>query len=134
MIDLNELAREMYRVAEKRRSNGAFEGKENNPVNLLKHCATEIVEASLAADSYVALKNMADMSKTDLEERWPGIEEPDAAEESFQEYKSQFISELSDIVACVLIIMGEEGFDVEKALTECLEKNTARANKKGDKK
>ena len=50
------------------------------------------------------------------------------------EVKSQFISELSDIVACVLIIMGEEGFDVEKALTECLEKNTARANKKGDKK
>ena len=43
------------------------------------------------------------------------------------------MSELADIVCCVLIIAGKENIDMEYALTACMEKNYMRAIGEGDK-
>lgn len=51
-------------------------------------------------------------------------------EESYKD----FIGELSDIIMCALIIAGLEEINIEQALKNCLKKNKARAEGKGDKK
>lgn len=43
------------------------------------------------------------------------------------------MSELADIICCVLIIAGKENIDMEYALTACMEKNYMRAIGEGDK-
>lgn len=110
MIDLNEMSKMAYDAAEKRYQQGAFGKKKNNVPNLLKHCAGEVVESAQAYSEWV--NNPLD----------------------FDEMKEEFISELADVIMCILIAAAIENIDIEKALTECLEKNIARANGVGDKK
>lgn len=43
------------------------------------------------------------------------------------------MSELADIICCVLIIAGKENIDMEYALTDCMVKNYKRAIGEGDK-
>lgn len=106
MIDLNGMAENMFNVALQRQKHGA--NISTNPLALLKHCATEVVEAT---EAYVRYVHDSTGDKYDM-----------------------FSGELADIIACALIISDNLGIDIEKALRECYEKNRMRAEGKGDKK
>ena len=130
MIELNGTASIVRNIAEARQKNGA--NINTDTVHMLKHCATEVVEAMEAYVNYSALKQLGDMTK-DGEVMFEGLEEPDAAYQAFCEDRKRFSSELGDIVSCVLIIAAQECIDIEKAILDCTEKNRKRANKQGDK-
>lgn len=132
MFNLNELCQMAYENASKRE---AKDGKvSTDTMKMLKHTATEVVEAVESFVSYRNIKNLADnLNADDLDEKWESQEEPDACEEYYQETRKHFASELADIICCVLIIAGKEGIDMEMALTECMEKNYLRAEGRGDK-
>ena len=132
MFNLNELAVIAYENAAKRE---AKDGKvSTDTMKMLKHTATELVEAVESYVAYRDIKNLAeDLTATDLDEKWESLEEPDVAEEHYQKTRKQFMSELADIVCCVLIIAGKENIDMEYALTACMEKNYKRAIGVGDK-
>lgn len=102
MVDLNELKKKAYEYAKKRAENGGV--KPLNTFNLLKHCATEVVEATYVYS------------------------------ECFEEDTIHFEAELADIICCVLIITENEKIDIEQALLKCIEKNRKRAEGTGDKK
>lgn len=113
MFNLNELCQMAYENASKRE---AKDGKvSTNSLQMLKHTATEVIEAT---EAYSRV-----LSTSDIKE----------AGDMLNRMRADFASELADIVCCVLIIAGKEGIDMEKALTECMEKNYYRAIGKGDK-
>lgn len=105
MIDLNKLSTEAYITAKKREKNGA--NIKTDIMSMLKHCATEVIEATQAVSNL-------------------NYEMTDENEEKFQ-------NEVADIIVCCLIISGYMGFDIEKALNRVMEKNRRRAEKQGDK-
>lgn len=116
MIDLNDLAYKMRNVAYARKMNG---GKvDTDTMAMLKHCATEVVEATEAYNILnSALNDNLEYEKNIIEEQ------------------ENFESELADIMSCVLIICANEPtIDIEEALQKCFEKNLARAEGRGDKK
>ena len=78
-------------------------------VQMLKHTATEVIEATEAFNNFY-------LHDSELDDQ-----------------KEKFASELADIICCVLIIAGKWSIDMEMALTECMEKNYYRAIGKGDK-
>lgn len=121
MIDLNHLCEVSLKNATQRMNNGANIDTETR--KMLKHCATEVVEAADAWAEYDFVRTVEcedDDSETSIV--WQ------------EEKKSHFASELADIICCVLIIAGKEGIDIEDAVTKCIEKNRLRAEGKGDKK
>ncbi len=132
MIDLNDFCKKSYDVAKTRQDNG---GKINvDTFQMLKHCATEVVEATESFVAYRGIKNLAeDLTATDIDEKWESQEEPDVCENYYQESRKHFISELADIISCCVIIAGKEGFDLEQALNDCYERNKLRSENKGDK-
>lgn len=104
MIDLNELKKETLRIAKKREENGAF--VKTNSFDTLKHCATEVVEATeVYSESKKLGVNMI----------------------------SLLSSELADVIVCMLNVAELEKIDIEKALLDCVEKNRKRSEKIGDK-
>ena len=108
-FNLNALSIESTEISKKRARNGGT--KTFTVQNVLKHCATEVVEAMEACTEY----------KT-------------CSAEKADEAKEAFVSELADIVVCCMIVAGHEGIDLETALIKCVEKNRLRAEGKGDKK
>ena len=102
-IDLNQFAEQAYLIAEKRSKNTASVSVETD--KMLKHCATEVIEAQQAYDKWTYFTNS----------------------------KGEFASELADILTCVLIIAHNESIDITGALVECIKKNNKRAELKGDK-
>ena len=107
MLNLNDLSIMAYENASKRE---AKDGKvSTDTMQMLKHTATEVVEATEAFHNYFLFDS------------------------ELADHKGVFASELADIICCVLIIAGKEKIDMEKALTECMEKNYFRAIGKGDK-
>ncbi len=114
MIDLNKLCEVSLESAEKRQANGAFSNTDTRRV--LKHCATEVVEA-MEAYTGLAIVRGANAENEVC---------------TFDDEK-QFESELADIICCVLIIAGKEKIDIEKAIFDCIEKNRKRAEGSGDK-
>lgn len=106
MIDLNKLCEVSLENATQRMNNGA--NIDTNTRKMLKHCATEVVEAVDAYSNFVWIRK--------------------------KEHLAHFASELADIICCVLIIAGKEGIDIEDAIAKCIEKNRLRAEGKGDKK
>ncbi len=127
MINLNKLSELMLQYAEERQENGA--AVNTDTMKMLKHCATEVVEAT---ESYYPYKSLKDLTTDGTS--FEGFEEPDVVEESFFNNKRDFVSEIADIIACALIIAAKESFDIESALLQCLEKNKRRAEGVGDKK
>ena len=103
MLDLNNLAQICLANAERRQKNGANITTETR--KMLKHCATEVVEAT---EAYTEWNEGEDRER-------------------------EFSSELSDIICCCLIIAGKENIDIEEAILNCIKKNRKRADKKGDK-
>lgn len=132
MFNLNEVCLIAYENAVKRE---AKDGKvSTDTMKMLKHTATEVVEAVESFVAYRDIKNLAENLNADnLDEKWESQEEPDVCEEHYQRTKKQFMSELADIICCVLIIAGKENIDMEYALTECMEKNYKRSIVEGDK-
>ena len=109
MIDLNKLATEAYITAKKRELNGAF--IQTEPMAILKHCATEVVEATEAFCDYrEALREALNNDNLEMLE-----------------------NEIADIIVCCLIVSGYSMIDIEKALNRVMEKNRLRAEKMGDK-
>lgn len=106
MIELNDTAYALFEYSLKREANGA-NIKVTTPA-LLKHCATEVVEAT---DAYRGFEDM----------------------EKDVNAKQAFADELSDVVACVLIIAANEGIDMEDALHRNVTRNRRRAMRQGDK-
>lgn len=109
MDGLNEMAEKMLGVARKRQENGA--AIKTDTVSMLKHCATEVVEAMEAYTKTI-----------------------DCFEHNGICLSSTFPAELGDIVACVLIICAGHKINIEDVLQQCYEKNKARAEGRGDKK
>lgn len=107
MIDLNHLCEVSLANATQRMNNGAHIDTETR--KMLKHCATEVVEAM---EAYTQFRMNEYSGKTE----------------------SHLESELADIICCVLIICGKERIDVEEAILDCIEKNRKRAEGTGDKK
>lgn len=105
MIDLNKLSTDAYIVAKKRELNGAF--IKTAPIDILKHCAGEVMEAT---EAYC-----------------------DFAYQITYECEEKFQDEVADIMTCCLIISGYMKFDIELALNRVMEKNRLRAEKQGDK-
>lgn len=103
MLDLNELCKMAYENTCKR--------AEHEPdikmgtMEALKHCAGEVVEAT---DAYIYYNGNKKGTT-----------------------KAVFADELADIICCVLTICGDEGIDIEYALTMCMEKNANRAERGG---
>lgn len=108
-LSLNEIAKLSYENAKKRENNGGHISTETRA--MLKHCATEVVEAT---ESYSRLNF----------EKLVFSAEP----------KKKFASELADIICCCTIIARRENIDLDKAVADCLEKNRKRAEGTGDKK
>lgn len=113
-FDLNGLAAESAEISKKRAENGGTEPF--GTLNLLKHCATEVVEAMEAYTHYE--EDACDPLSTNSDEQ--NLE--------------HFASELADIICCVMIIASAEGIDIEQAITDCVAKNRKRADGMGDKK
>lgn len=111
MIDLNELAKQTLYNANKRMCNGANISIETS--KMLKHCATEVVEAT---EAYSKMKYLPQLNRNEQEI-----------------VNEQFESELADIICCVLIMASKENVDIEKAVLDCIEKNRKRADGIGDK-
>lgn len=107
-LSLNEIAKLSYENARKRENNGGHISTKTRA--MLKHCATEVVEAVEAYTNW----------SWDLTHQ--------------AECKDSFASELADIICCCTIIAGSEGIDLDKAVADCLEKNRKRAEGTGDKK
>ncbi|UKI53133.1 MAG: hypothetical protein L6V86_08600 [Treponema sp.] len=109
-LSLKEIAKLSCENAIRREANGGHisVGTES----MLKHCATEVLEAIKA---YIYWSQALDLTQ-------------------LQECKDSFASELADIICCCTIIAGRELIDLDKAVADCLEKNRKRAEGTGDKK
>lgn len=105
MIDLNKLSTEAYIIAKKRELNSAK--IKADAISMLKHCVSEVVEATEAYCDFVY--------------------------EMTYEYEEKFQDEVADIMTCCLIISGYMNFDIELALNRVMKKNRLRAEKQGDK-
>ena len=117
-MNLNDMATEMLCIAREREING---GIKSDSKSLFKHMATEVIEAE---EAFFFFDNEIPQVPGDI--HLP----PD---ELRQEKRKTLGGELADVIACVLIICARENIDIEKAVSDCLEKNKKRALKKGDK-
>ena len=122
MIDVNEISKMAYDIAEKRYKSGAFGNHNNSVQNLLKHCAGEVVEAMGAFDEWQEDLKFGAVSM--------GVTDPDWNRKT---PKEEFADELADVMMCVLIVAGKCNIDIEKAVNDCVEKNYKRASGNGDK-
>jgi penicillin V acylase-like amidase (Ntn superfamily) len=111
-FSLNGIAKASYETARKRQENGANISVKAR--DMLKHCATEVVEAM---EAYTNLDNSI-VYDSDYK----------------SDCKNRFASELADIICCAAIIAHAEEIDLDKAMSDCLKKNRLRAEGKGDKK
>lgn len=105
MIDLNEVKKLAW-VTAQQRSN--IENMKSDTLSMLKHCATEVVEATEANTRWEAEKNLA-LAK---------------------QHKEHFAEELADIITCVLIIAKNEDIDIEEAIIKVQVKNQKRVLEK----
>lgn len=113
MLDLNELCKVAYKNTCKR--------AEHEPdikmgtMEALKHCAGEVIEATEAYSRVATVYSISEVYSI-----------AEACKIHVQN-RENFISELADIICCVLTICGKENIDIEYALTMCMEKNADRA-------
>lgn len=108
-MTLNKIAEQSYRNAVRRQRHGA--NIDTNTISMLKHTATEVVEAT---EVYTYWLNASGTCKDEAS-------------------KSIFASELADVICCIAIIAGANNIDLDKAVADCLEKNRKRAEGTGDK-
>lgn len=121
-LPLNRIATISYENALKRQKNGGHISVETH--SMLKHCATEVIEATEAFANYEDRLHFVELSKA-------GLKTNDKRKTDIM--KDKFASELADIICCCTIIAGRENIDLDKAIADCLEKNRKRAEGIGDK-
>lgn len=109
-MTLNAIAKESHKDAVKRQRNGA--NIDTSTSSMLKHTATEVVGATTA---YVCWVEDICTYKEDAS-------------------KVIFAAALAKIICCVAIIAESNSIDLDKAVMDCLKKNQARTEGKGDKK
>ena len=119
MLDLNAIAKISYENAKKRQENGGKINPDAYP--MLKHTATEVIEAMQAFDEWQTDLRFGAVSM--------GVTDPGFT----VDYKQHFADELADIICCCTIIAGRHNLDIEGAVIRCIERNKKRANKQGDK-
>lgn len=119
MLELNKLSKIAYKNAKQREQNGARIKAE--AYYMLKHCATEVIEAQQAFDEWQEELKFGAVSF--------GVTDPGFVVDT----KKHFADELADIVCCALIIAGRHEIDIEQAVMDCIERNRKRAMKIGDK-
>ena len=117
MIDLNRLSKISKEIAEKRSEHGL----PIDTVGVLKWLSGEVCEALQAFNDWQVDLRFADVSM--------GVTDPDWQ----HDYKKEYAGELADIIVCALIAAANSNIDIEKALTDCVEKNRKRAEGTGDK-
>lgn len=117
-MNLNEIARKMQTVAKSREKNAGIKADSRS---LFKHMATEVIES---AEAFFFFDN--EIPREPGEIYLP----PDDLK---TEHRQALAGELSDVIACALIIAANENIDIESALESCLYKNQLRAIKQGDK-
>ena len=125
-MNLNEVAQNALENAKRREANGAKIDYHTFP--MLKHCATEVVEAT---EAFYPYKKLSDETKSGKDFSKHAI--PNRTESQYNEYREKFASELADIICCTLIIGANEGIDIEEAVCKCMLKNAKRAYGDGDK-
>lgn len=123
MIDLNGLCYLSLANATQRQMNGGNISTETR--RMLKHCATEVIEATEAWTEYAD-----ERAKLETED----YVSLDFQSEKVGRLRRKFESELADIICCCLIMAGKENIDIEQAINDCIEKNRKRAEGVGDKK
>lgn len=124
MFELNELSKECLENAEKREKNGGRISTETR--KMLKHTATELIEATEAYHSFREIK--------EYKESGDNFEKMEVSlNKFFDEEKKNFSGEIADIVCCCMIIAAKENIDMEQAVLDCMEKNKKRADGTGDK-
>lgn len=96
MTDLNAIAQRNYETVLRR-----FD--EVDTELTLKHCATEVVEATIAYNEWSFFDNK-------------------------KKRKEEFENELADIILCVLTCAAEEHIDIEKAIHRKLDYNERRTD------
>ena len=107
MIDLNRCAADALKVAIKRKLK-----------NILKHTATEVVEAQEAYTRY----------KTEYKCIDDGCMQDNVCAQSLKtDIKDLYADELADIIICALIAAAQDNIDIEKAVTKKMAKNELRA-------
>ena len=111
-MNLNEMAKEALEIAEKRHENGEL--KKPTTMNVLKHCAGEVVEA---VEAFHYFWNEIPKTEDDLDL---------TIDDMVDKHKADLSLELADVIMCILIACAKENIDVEKALLEVMEKNRAR--------
>ena len=114
---LNILAKQMCDIALVRNTR---EGIDVDTIGLLKHCAGEVIEATEQAVNFLRMKYVTNNGEEFNSPR---------TEARYKQYKSALASELADVIACALIVAGSEDLDIQRAVTECLNKNKARAER-----
>ncbi len=100
-MDLNKIAKQSLVIAYKRHENG--EVNDVTTINMLKHCAGEVIEAT---EAYISYANFEE-----------------------QTGNKALALELADVIICTLIIAAKEDIDIEKSLLDAVEKNRKRAEK-----
>lgn len=111
MIDFNGLTQTCLDIAKKRTANG---GAGND---YLKHCATEIVEAT-AARAQLGFWQIAKSMKI---------------KEHLERAEAEYADELADIIICAMLAAAADNLDIEKALLNKIAINEKRAMGIGDK-
>ena len=117
MIDLDHFQEKCYEVSKKREQNGA--SIKVNSEGILKHCATEVIEAMQAYTEMECYRRSLKPGASDLG--------------SLDSYVTRYEDELADIIVCALIAAECSGLEMEPAIRRCYRKNRNRADHKGDK-
>ena len=116
-MKLNEIAHDMRETARKREDIGGIKADSKS---LFKHMATEVIEAE---EAFFFFDNEIP--------REPGdIYLP--VDDMKMEHRQALAGELSDVIACALIIAANENIDIENALESCLYKNQLRTMRQGE--
>lgn len=116
-MNLNEISHDMRKTARKREEHGV----KADSKSLFKHMATEVIEA---AEAFFFFDNEIPREPGDIYLPINDLK---------MEHRQALAGELSDVIACALIIAANENIDIENALKSCLYKNQRRAMREGDK-
>ncbi len=116
-MDINDLAEKAYEIAVKRAQKGQIEDPCDTEA-MLKHCAGEVVEATIAYKDWDEVGRLSDYDCA--------VKKINRIDEIAHRF-TDFAREIADVIMCCLIVAKNENIDIEVALEKCLEKNRKRA-------
>ena len=114
-MNINDMAEKAYEIAVKRAQKGQIEDPCDTEA-MLKHCAGEVVEATIAYKDWDEVGRLSDYDCA--------VEKINRIDENAHRF---FAGEIADVIMCCLIVAKNANIDIEAALEKCLEKNRKRA-------